>query len=153
MKPCMIRYCMSISKTASTRESCDKSEGLATKMTKFTTFFGLHFAVNIFSVSEQLSISMQTKGILAQNAMAGVQALKENLQQQRNDYGVFFEQISEKAAVLSMVKEPVIPRPHKVPHRLIAAWRCRAAPFRISTISNQKNPCFAHNISRQSMPA
>ena len=32
--------------------------------------------------------------------------------------GVFFEQISEKAAVLSMVKEPVIPRPHKVPHRL-----------------------------------
>ena len=61
---------------------------------------------------------MQTKGILAQTAMAGVQALKENLQQQRNDYGIFFEQIiSEKAAVLSMVKEPVIPRPHKVPHR------------------------------------
>ena len=108
----------SISKTASTRESRDKSEGLATKMTKFTTFFGVHFAVNIFSVSEQLSISMQTKGILAQTAMEGVQALKENLQQQRNDYGVFFEQISEKAAVLSMVKEPVIPRPHKVPHRL-----------------------------------
>ena len=113
-------------------------------MTKFTTFFGLHFAVNIFSVSEQLSISMQTKGFLAQTAMAGVQALKENLQQQRNDYGVFFEQISEKAAVLSMVKEPVIPRPHKVPHRL-------AMPS--STISNQKNLCFAHNISRQSMPA
>ena len=37
-----------ISKTASTRESLDKSEGLATKMTKFTTFFGLHFAVDIF---------------------------------------------------------------------------------------------------------
>ena len=62
-------------------------------MTKFTTFFTLHFAVNIFSVSEQISTSMQTKGILAQTAMAGVQALKENLQQQRNDYGVFFEQI------------------------------------------------------------
>ena len=30
----------------------------------------------------------------------------------------FFEQISEKAAVLSMIKEPVIPRPLKVPHRL-----------------------------------
>ena len=74
---------LSISKTAPTRESRDKSEGLATKMTKFTTFFGLHFAFNIFSVSEQLSISMQTKCILAQTAMAGVQALKENLQQQR----------------------------------------------------------------------
>ncbi|CAB4021664.1 Hypothetical predicted protein [Paramuricea clavata] len=50
--------------------------------------------------------------------MAGVQALKDNLQQQRDGYDVFFEQISEKAAVLSMVKEPTIPRPHKVPRRL-----------------------------------
>ena len=61
---------------------------------------------------------MQTKGILAQTAMAGVQTLKENLQQQRNDYDIFFEQICEKATVLGMVKEPVIPCSHKVPHHL-----------------------------------
>ena len=61
---------------------------------------------------------MQTMGILAQTAMAGVQALKENLQQQRNDYDFFFEQISEKEAVFTMVEEPVIPHPHKVPRHL-----------------------------------
>ena len=61
---------------------------------------------------------MQTKGILAQTVMAGMQCLKDNLQHQRNDYDVFFGQISDKAAVLSMVEEPTLPRPHKVPRRL-----------------------------------
>ena len=92
---------LSISRTASTHEIRDKSAGLARKMTKFATFFGLHFAVHIFSVSEQLSITMQTKGILAQTVMAGVQALKDNLQQQRNGYDVFFEQISERQQSLA----------------------------------------------------
>ena len=109
---------LSISKTASTREIRDKSAGIARKMTKFAVFFGLHFAVNIFSVSEKLSTSMQTKGILAQTVMAGVQALKANLQFQRNDYDVFFEQISKKAGVLGMVEKPVIPRRRKVPRSL-----------------------------------
>ena len=49
--------------------------------------------------------------------MAGVQCLKDNLQHQRNDYDVFFGQISDKAAVLSMVEEPTLPRPQKVPRR------------------------------------
>ena len=157
-----------ISRTGSSREIREKSTGLAKKMTKFTTFFGLHFTVNIFSVSEQLSTKMQAKGIpasstalevlragrargtylicrmrvyrarvsrnavehqsagdeaegiLAQTVMAGVQCLKDNLQHQRNDYDVFFGQISDKAAVLSMVEEPTLPRPHKVPRRFLA---------------------------------
>ena len=70
----------SISRTGFFSEIRDKSNGLAKKMTKFTTFFGLHvhFAVNIFSVSEQRSTTIQTKGILAQTVMAGVQCLKDN---------------------------------------------------------------------------
>ena len=87
-------------------------------MSKFTTFFGLHFAVNIFSVSEQLPTIMQTKGILAQTVIAGVQWLKDNLQHQRNDYDVFFGQISDKAAVFRMVEEPTLLRPHKAPRSL-----------------------------------
>ena len=75
---------LSILKTASTGEIRDKSAGIARKMTKFATLFGLHFAVNIFSISDQLSTSMQTKAILTQTVMAGVQALKANLQQLRN---------------------------------------------------------------------
>ena len=72
------------------REGRQSTGSLVTRQTigKTLQFYGLHFAVNIFSVLEQLSISMQTKGNLAQTAMAGVQALKENLQQKRNDHGV-----------------------------------------------------------------
>ena len=114
-------------------------------MTKFTTFFGLHFTVNIFSGSEQLSTTMQAKGILAQTVMAGVQCLKDNLQHQRNDYDVFFGQISDKAAVLGMVEEPTLPRPHKVPRRFQHDDTLR------DTNLNQRNPCFAHSILRRLM--
>ncbi len=95
---------LSISKTASEREKCDKAAGLATKMTEFKTFFGLHFAMNLFCVCEQLATTMQTKGILAQTVMVGVRALKDNLQLQRDSYNVFFDQTQEKGDALGMVK-------------------------------------------------
>ena len=109
---------LSISKTASEREKRDKAAGLATKMTEFKTFFGLHFAMNLFCVCEQLATTMQTKGILAQTVMVGVRALKDNLQLQRDSYNVFFDQTQEKGNALGMVKEAVLPRPRKVPRRL-----------------------------------
>lgn len=65
---------------------------LAENMTKFKFFLGLHFAMNIFSVSEQLATTMQKKGILAQTVMVGANALKDNVQQQRNNYDIFFDQ-------------------------------------------------------------
>ena len=61
---------------------------------------------------------MQIKGILAQTVLAGVKSLKDNLQHQRIDYDLFFRQMCDKAAVLSMMKEQTPPSPHKVPRRL-----------------------------------
>ena len=109
---------LSISKTASEREKREKAAGLAKKMTKFKTFFGLHFAINVFCVCEQLATTIQTKGILAQTVMVGVRALKDNLQLQRDSYDIFFDQTQEKGDALGMVEEAVLPRPKKIPSRL-----------------------------------
>ena len=68
-----------ISETGSTRDSRDKAAGIAKKMTQFATFLGLRFAMNVFSVCEQLACTIQTKGILAQTVMNGVKALKDML--------------------------------------------------------------------------
>ena len=109
---------LSISKTASEREKREKAAGLAKKMTKFETFFGLHFAINVFCVCEQLATTIQTKGILAQTVMVGVRALKDNLQLQRDSYDIFFDQTQEKGDALGMVEEAVLPCPKKVPRHL-----------------------------------
>jgi uncharacterized protein (DUF927 family) len=82
------------------------------------TVESLHFAMNIFSVCEQLATTLQKKGILAQTVMTGVNALRDNLQRQRNDYDFFFEQTIDKANALSIVCQPVLPRLKKVPRRL-----------------------------------
>lgn len=50
--------------------------------------------------------------------MIGVNALKDNLQHQRNDYEFFLNQTCDNAAAVSMVEEPTLPRQRKVPHRL-----------------------------------
>ena len=70
---------LTFTKTASEREKRKKAAGLAKKMSKFKTFFGLHFAINVFYVCEQLATTIQTKGILAQTVMVGVHAVKDNL--------------------------------------------------------------------------
>ena len=64
--------------------------------------------MNIFSVSEQLATTMQSKGILAQTVMTGVNALKDNLQHQRNDYEFFFNQTRDKADAVNIVEEPSV---------------------------------------------
>ena len=51
---------LSISKTASEREKREKAAELAKKMIELKNFFGLHFAINIFCVCEQLANTVQT---------------------------------------------------------------------------------------------
>ena len=70
-------------------------------MTEFKTFFGLRFAMNAFCVCEQLSTTMQTKGILAQTVMVGARALKDNLQLQRDSCDIFFIKHKRKDMLLA----------------------------------------------------
>ena len=109
-----------ISETGSTRDSRDKAAGIAKKMTQFATFLGLRFAMNVFSVCEQLACTIQTKGILAQTVMNGVKALKDALQRQIDDYSSFFRKTRDLASCMPIIEleEPVLPRYKKVPRRL-----------------------------------
>jgi hypothetical protein len=107
-----------ISGTGSTRDGRDKAAGIAEKMKRFATFLGLHFAMNLFSICEQLACTIQTKGILAETVMNGVKALKGALQRQRNDYSSFFHKTKDLACGMLMMEVPVLPRQKKVPRRL-----------------------------------
>ena len=84
-------------------------------MTQFATFLGLRFAMNVFSVCEQLASTIQTKGILAQTVMNGVKALKDALQRQRDDYSSFFHKTRDLASCMPIIEleEPVLPRQKK----------------------------------------
>eukprot|EP00794_Sanderia_malayensis_P011514 gene11514-12706_t len=109
---------LSIANESSAREVSDKAYGLAGNMVNFKTYFGLRFALKLFSVCEQLAKTLQTKGILAQTAMVGVIALKGNLQQQREDFSFFYQQTTAQAAEFDFVEEPKLPRRRQVPRRL-----------------------------------
>ena len=123
-------------------------------MTKFTTFFGLHFAVNIFNVSEQLSTTMQTKGILAQTVVAGVQCLKDNLQHRRNDYDVFCGQISDKAAVISVAtngqnRELLLPSVVRLIQIYLLAPMSAASAERSFSVQRQIKSYFRNTMSEK----
>eukprot|EP00794_Sanderia_malayensis_P004246 gene4246-4810_t len=107
-----------IANETSAREVSDKAYGLVGNMVNFKTYFGLRFALNLFSVCEQLAKTLQTKGMLAQTAMVGVTALKGNLQQQREDFSFFYQQTTAQAAEFDFVEEPKLPRRRQVPRRL-----------------------------------
>eukprot|EP00112_Aurelia_sp_Birch-Aquarium-sp1_P004658 Seg1527.3 transcript_id=Seg1527.3/GoldUCD/mRNA.D3Y31 product="Zinc finger MYM-type protein 1" protein_id=Seg1527.3/GoldUCD/D3Y31 len=109
---------LKIANESSIHDVSDKAYGLAGKMVKFKTYLGERFALNLFSVCEQLARTLQTKGITAQTAMVGVTALKGNLQQQTEDFSLFYKQTIAKAAELDFVEEPKLPRRRQVPRRL-----------------------------------
>ena len=109
---------LSIANDSSIREVSDKANGMAGKMEKFKTYLGQRFSLNLFSVCEQLAKTLQTKGITAQTAMVGVTALKGNLQQQREDFSLFYQQTVAKATEYDFVEEPKLPRRRQVPRRL-----------------------------------
>ncbi|XP_071843974.1 zinc finger MYM-type protein 1-like [Apostichopus japonicus] len=102
----------------SSGDSASTAFGLASKMEKFSTFIGLHSALNIFSVSEQVASTMQKPSITAQTVVECVNALEKNLQRQRNSFQVYYQQTVSAAEQIEFVNPPELPRHRKVPRRL-----------------------------------
>lgn len=66
-------------------EPSRKSCGLLAMMDKFRVYFGLKLSHMIFSVSEQLSITLQRKDINAQEAVKAVNQAKSFFSRHRSD--------------------------------------------------------------------
>ncbi|XP_046845605.1 zinc finger MYM-type protein 1-like [Xenia sp. Carnegie-2017] len=72
------------------KESCkstvrDTASGMASRLKKFSSYFGLGFAQNIFSVCEQVATSLKKPSITTQTTVTCINALKTNLQRQRHE--------------------------------------------------------------------
>ena len=70
------------------------AEGLARKLEKFRTYLGLRFAINIFSVCGQVATTLQKPSVTAQTTITSINALKDNLQDQRSSFGQFYKQVT-----------------------------------------------------------
>lgn len=109
---------LSIAKEATKASVRDTANGLAAKLKKFDTCFGLRFAQNIFSVCEQVAITLQNPSVTAQTTVTCIESLKYNLKDQRSNLGHFYNRIVALNKSFSFIEDPVLPRQTQVPRRL-----------------------------------
>ena len=99
-------------------EPSRKSCGLLAMIDKFGVYFGLKLSHMIFSVSEQLSMSLQRKDINAQEAVRAVTQAKSLFRRHTSDsaFNDFFQAILKEADELT--QPPVLPRQRQVPRKI-----------------------------------
>ena len=99
-------------------EITHKACGLLALMDKFSVFFGLKLSHLVFAMTEQLSITLQSKDITAQEATNGVNLALRFFHRQRCDtsFAELYKQTLEEAKDLT--QPPVLPRVRKASKRL-----------------------------------
>ena len=69
----------SLAKEAAVTSVRFTAAGLATKLQKSSTYLGLQFAINIFSVCKQVAITLQKPSVIAQTTITCINALKDKI--------------------------------------------------------------------------
>ena len=89
------------------------ASGFAAKLEKFATYVGLKLSFLVFSATEQLSITLQTSGTNAQEALTAAKAAKLYLERQRSEtaFDLFWKSCEDESPMYEFVKQPVLPRP------------------------------------------
>ena len=95
----------------------DTASGLVRQLKKFSTYFGLSFAQNIFSVCEQVASTLQKPSITSQTTVTCVNSLKTNLQRQRDYFHFFYEQVLNSSKAINFVEDPKLSRPKQIPRQ------------------------------------
>ena len=101
-------------------ETGSKASGMATKMEKFASFFGLKLSFLVFSATEQLSVTLQNSDLNAQQVMSAATAALDHLERLRSDstFIQFYQGTLKEAEGLT--EEPKLPRQRQIPKRLDA---------------------------------
>ena len=99
-------------------EPSRKSCGLLAMIDKFGVYFGLKLSHMIFSVTEQLSVTLQRRDINVQEAVKAVQQAKGFFSRHRSVsvFSDFFQAASKEAEDLT--QPPTLPRQRQVPKRI-----------------------------------
>ena len=93
-----------------------KAGGYLNTMEKFSAFFGLKLSHLIFSATEQLSITLQSRNTTMQEAVDSADLAIRFLQSQRDDiFDRFYSRIVEDSKELT--SEPTLPRYKRAPRR------------------------------------
>ncbi len=95
-----------------------RASGIFALMEKFKTYFGLKLSVFIFSITENLSVTLQGVDTNVDDCFTAVNASIEALNNYRNDehFTKFFESV--KSAAEDKCDPPVLPRQRRIPRRL-----------------------------------
>ena len=89
-------------------------------METFSTFFSFKVSNFLFAASKQLSLSLQSEGISAQEAFKAASLTKSYYHPQRNDenFNKFYLSVLQESERTENVKEPKLPKLRKVPKRI-----------------------------------
>lgn len=99
-------------------EPSRKASGLLALMDNFQTFFGLKLSFMVFSAMEQLSRTLQTSDINAQEACSAATQAGHFLKRQRSDelFTAFYRDTVKEAEDLT--QPPTLPRQRRIPRRI-----------------------------------
>lgn len=99
-------------------EPSRKASGLLALMEKFSTYYGLKLSYLVFSATEQLSKTLQSSSITAQEAFMAAAAAKRFLKRQRmeSSFEYFYCTVVEESKDLTM--PPILPRQKRIPARI-----------------------------------
>ena len=95
-----------------------KAYGFLQSLEKFETIFGLMLSYNLFSTTEQVSLTLQKKNIGIRDALTVIEAAKLHLKQLRSEFE--FDHFYNKVVSFAEkheIEQPVLPRRRKRPKR------------------------------------
>ena len=94
-----------------------KAGGYLAQMEKFSTFFGLKLSMLIFAPVEQLSIALQGKDTLVQEAVSAATVMRQHFKNLRTEdkFKAFYDSVLSSSADLT--NPPVLPRIRKPPRQ------------------------------------
>ena len=86
--------------------------GCQTQMKTFKLFFGINLGFVIYSITDNLSKTLQAEKISAIESWEVAELTISTLERMRSEDGAdnFFEKTKKKASKISFIKDPVLPR-------------------------------------------
>jgi len=100
------------------RETCSRIIGCQTQMSQFRFFFGLNLAHTVYSLTDNLSKTLQKEKLSASAGKSVAMKTVETFQNMRSESSadLFFEIVSRKASSFNFIADPELPRKRKNPN-------------------------------------
>ena len=95
-----------------------RSGGVMTQLELFPTYFGFRLCHLVFAITEEVSLFLQSKNIMLQDAVGQVNVARRCLERHRTDeaYNLFYENCLNDSNLLT--NPPCLPRARRPPRRI-----------------------------------